>query len=170
VAPFAVPTRVGRPGAGRELDVRAAFLLLHADGREDLASIGDLTALPFEEVRRVFAALLATTHLWGLTTAPYADRYALPLLCTTPVLLLAFVAWPIRGAHGPRVALVFLPLAAAVAWVLGPSPGALGQERLTATMEPWAMARPACTLVSSWVAMASSARPSGFSGLRRVAS
>ncbi|HRG95876.1 MAG TPA: hypothetical protein PLR99_06500 [Polyangiaceae bacterium] len=84
VAPFAVPTRVGRPGAGRELDVRAAFLLLHADGREDLASIGDLTALPFEEVRRVFAALLAD----GLVTLSVPREVALPSsrasLTTTP--------------------------------------------------------------------------------------
>ena len=128
------------PRLSAELSVAPALVLLSVCGTLGAWRAGQTWARNLTAV--VFAALLATTHLWGLTTAPYADRYALPLLCTTPVLLLAFVAWPIRGAHGPRVALVFLPLAAAVAWVLGPSPGALGQERLTATMEPWAMARP----------------------------
>ena len=64
------------------------------------------------------------------TAAPYTPRYALPLLLTTPVLVLAAFAWPTRGAVGHRVALVFLPLIAAVAWVLGPSPGPLGMRQI----------------------------------------
>jgi len=54
----AVPTRVESPDAGHTLDVRAAFVWLHADGREDLASIGELTSLPLEEVLHVFSGLM----------------------------------------------------------------------------------------------------------------
>jgi hypothetical protein len=74
LAPHAVPTRAPRPGAEHALDVRSAFLLLHADGREDLASIGELTALTFEEVRRVFAALVAD----GLVTLSVPREVAPP--------------------------------------------------------------------------------------------
>lgn len=83
LSPYAVPTRVERPGAERELDVRAAFLLLHADGREDLASIGDLTALPFDEVRRVFAALVAD-GLVTLSVPPEGAASREPLTTSPP--------------------------------------------------------------------------------------
>ncbi len=80
----AVPARVELPGAGRVLDVRAAFLLLHVDGREDLASIGELTALPFEEVRRVFAALVADGLVTLSAAREVASSSAREPLTTTP--------------------------------------------------------------------------------------
>lgn len=75
LSPLSVPTRIERPDLGLDLDVRSAFLLLHADGREALGSIGDLTALPFEEVRRVFAAL-AADGLVSLTTSQGRAEHA----------------------------------------------------------------------------------------------
>lgn len=90
----------------------------------------------------LLAVLIAGVHLWGQSAAPYAQRYALPVLVTTPVLLLALVALPVRSVRGPRAVLAFLPLVAAAAWVLGPSPGALGAAHMVQIMEPWAAAHP----------------------------
>ena len=80
LGPQSIP-RLGRrePAALAELDVRAAFLLLHVDGRENLATIADLAGLPFEETRRVFGFLASESLVLvdsprpaeeGLTTMP----------------------------------------------------------------------------------------------------
>lgn len=55
----AVPTRtfVALPA---DLELRAAFLLLHVDGRSSVREIAELTALPVEEVLATFLGLLAS--------------------------------------------------------------------------------------------------------------
>ncbi len=82
--------------------------------------------------RRMLTAGLALAivggTLWGLTSAPPAERYQLPSLVTAPVLLLALACFPAREANGVRGMLAFLPLLAAVGWVSGPSTGSLGSN------------------------------------------
>ena len=54
----AIPRRTGTP-APTDLELRAAFVLLHVDGRASIAEIAELTALPALEVAALFVGLLA---------------------------------------------------------------------------------------------------------------
>lgn len=83
-----------------------------------------------------FAFAVAAVHLWGLTSADYADRWAFPIIHSTPVLLLAAVG--LVAGRRARPALVewgaWTPLLAAVVWTLGYSRSYIG----TAEVATWA--------------------------------
>lgn len=71
-----VPSRT-RVAVPAQLELRAAFLLLHVDGRSSLRDIAELTALPLDEVVATFRALAREGYV-ELTGAPSA-RSAVPI-------------------------------------------------------------------------------------------
>ena len=79
LGPQSIP-RIGRtdPAALAELDVRTAFLLLHVDGHETLASIAAMAGLPFEEIRPAFAYLAAEALVVVDPTPPRESRTTSP--------------------------------------------------------------------------------------------
>lgn len=86
-----------------------------------------------------FAVGVAVIHLWGLSSIQYAERFAMPVLATAPVLLLALFALPGRGllTGARRELLVWLPLLAAGAWLIGPSHGQLGHAFIETRITGW---------------------------------
>lgn len=104
--------------------------------------------------RSAFAAAFATSvplvHLWGLASTQYTERFANPVLCTSPTLLLALAALPARHrtAAGWRTWAAWLPLLVATGWLLGPSKGPLGHEHVETRIEGW-LRKPPDTLLAT---------------------
>lgn len=88
------------------------------------------------------AVLVALSHVWGLGGIPYSSRWVLSVLQTTPVLLLALVAWAGREAPSRRAWIAWAPLLLALVWVVGPSPGTFGRKVLSERTREWRAAKP----------------------------
>ena len=91
--------------------------------------------------RRLVAAATAfatiLVHLWSVgETGNFVLRYALPSMLLMPCLALALAALPARGVpfRIQRSIVCWMPLAAAAAWVTGPSPGVFGSDRMEAQL------------------------------------
>ena len=109
-----------------------------------LTFLGGFGAWTGPSKRRNFVATglavgVPAVHLWGLASAQYTDRFALPVLVTAPALLFALAAAPSRGLprSDRREALAWLPLLLAVGYALRSSPGVLGQAAIEERVEGW---------------------------------
>lgn len=151
VARFLLHPPVRVMSAAERLDVfvprlSAELSLTGLSGLLALALVGALGAgrgstRAFGAVAAGFAGAAVAAHLWGLSSAPYTERYALPMAVTVPGLMLAAAALPVRS-EGARSWAAFAPLLLAVAWVLGPSPGAFGARAMTTVTERWVHGKP----------------------------
>lgn len=105
---------------------------------------------PRNALATAFACAVPLVHLWGLASTQYTERFANPVLCTAPTLLLAAAAVPARHRAAParRVLAAWAPLLAAVAWLLGPSVGPLGHEHVETRIAGW-LRKPPDTLLAT---------------------
>lgn len=84
-----VPRPLGGSGADSGIDVREAFLFLHADGVSSLHAIAEMTQVPLDEVKLSFLRLhakgLVELELAGAPRSGFAVHHERPTVTPPPV-------------------------------------------------------------------------------------